>query len=81
MDTNCEIKEQPSTIKGRIASWFTWKLVLAVGIGGLLGFLYYYFVGCPSGNCTISSSPYLSVLWGSLMGLFVVNSPCSRGRC
>jgi hypothetical protein len=35
----------------------------------LLGFGYYYFVGCKSGSCPISGSPYISTLYGGFIGL------------
>jgi hypothetical protein len=62
-------------------SWRLWKPFIAVVIGGVSGYLYYHFVGCSSGTCAITSNPYMSTIWGGLLGLFVVNSPCSRGRC
>jgi hypothetical protein len=40
-----------------------------VGVAG--GFAYYYFVGCKTGGCAITSSPYLSMVWGGLMGYLV----------
>lgn len=70
-----------SKTKGFFKSWRFWRPFLAVTIGGMAGFLYYYFVGCNSGSCGITSNPYMSVVWGGLLGLFIVNSPCSRGRC
>jgi len=36
--------------------------------GGIVGFAYYHFVGCASGTCPITSSPYISTLYGALMG-------------
>jgi hypothetical protein len=81
MDNNCEIKSKPRTLKEILNSWYFWKPFSAVALGGLAGFLYYYFVGCTSGNCAISSNPYMSIIWGGLLGLFLVKSPCSRGRC
>ena len=36
--------------------------------GGIAGFAYYHFVGCASGTCPITSSPYISTLYGALMG-------------
>jgi uncharacterized membrane protein len=36
--------------------------------GGIGGYLYYYYVGCTSGGCPITSSPVMSVIWGALMG-------------
>lgn len=49
--------------------------------GGLLGFLYYYFIGCSSGQCAITSTPAGSIIVGALFGLFITSSPCSRGKC
>lgn len=81
MENNCEAKPRPKSIKEFFTSWYFWRPFTAIAIGGLAGFLYYYFVGCSTGTCAITSSPYMSTLWGGMMGLFVVNSPCSRGRC
>jgi len=76
MDTNCEIENKPKTFKALIRSWYFWKPALGVIIGGLAGFLYYFFVGCASGTCAITGNPFMSTLWGSVMGLFLVKSPC-----
>ncbi len=48
---------------------FVTKRVLPVVVGGALGFAYYYFIGCYNGTCAITSSPYVSTLYGALMGL------------
>lgn len=46
-----------------------WKRVAIFGgIGAGLGFAYYYFIGCYSGTCPISSNPYISTLYGFVMG-------------
>jgi len=37
-------------------------------VGGLGGYLYWYYVGCNSGTCPITSSPIMSVIWGAVMG-------------
>jgi hypothetical protein len=81
MDNNCELKTKPRTTKELLKSWHFWKPISAITIGGLAGFLYYYFVGCASGNCAITSNPYMSIIWGGLLGLFLVKSPCSSGKC
>jgi hypothetical protein len=44
------------------------KLALGVCVGGALGFAYYYFVGCRTGTCPITSSPIISTAYGSLIG-------------
>ena len=43
-------------------------VVLGVIIGAFGGFLYYQFIGCSSGSCAITSSPWNSSLYGSFMG-------------
>jgi hypothetical protein len=58
-----------------------WTPFIAVLIGGLAGFLYYSFIGCNSGSCSITNNPYMSIIWGGLLGIFLVSSPCSRGKC
>lgn len=41
----------------------------AVGVLGGLG--YYLLVGCETNQCGITSSPYLTMVWGGLMGYFI----------
>lgn len=45
------------------------KLVIAgVFLGALGGYLYYYFIGCVSGTCAITSNPLNSTIYGAVMG-------------
>ena len=81
MENNCEIKPRPGNIKEFFKSWYFWKPFLGIAIGGIAGFSYYYFVGCSSGSCAITGNPYMSIIWGGLLGLFLVKSPCSSGKC
>ncbi|MCD9018982.1 DUF6132 family protein [Parachryseolinea silvisoli] len=50
-------------------------IILATGIviGGLGGFLYWYYIGCLSGTCAITSSPINSTIYGGVMGALLVN--------
>jgi xanthine/uracil permease len=48
---------------------FLKKRVLPVLIGLIGGYAYYYFIGCRSGSCPITSNPYVSVIYGGIMGL------------
>lgn len=49
-----------------------WTLV-GVVLGALGGYAYYYFVGCNSGSCAITSSPVNSTAYGVLMGGLLFN--------
>lgn len=40
----------------------------AVPLGAAVGYAYYYFIGCQSGHCAIQSNPYLSTLYGAMLG-------------
>jgi hypothetical protein len=42
-------------------------------IGALAGYLYFYFVGCASGTCAITSKPLNSTLYGAMMGALLFN--------
>ncbi|MEN6501232.1 MAG: DUF6132 family protein [Tenuifilaceae bacterium] len=48
-----------------------WRPALGIALGGLAGFAYFYFIGCRSGSCPITSSPVSSILVGSLLGLII----------
>ena len=47
------------------------KIGIGIVAGGVVGFMYYRFVGCASGTCPLTSNPYLSVLYGALVGLLI----------
>lgn len=47
---------------------------MGVAIGGLLGYLYYKFIGCATGTCPITSKPLNSILYGALMGFLLTNN-------
>lgn len=44
------------------------KILAGAALGGALGFAYYYFVGCNSGSCPITSNWHVSTLYGAFMG-------------
>lgn len=42
--------------------------ITGICLGATGGYLYYYFIGCASGTCAITSSPINSTLYGTAMG-------------
>jgi hypothetical protein len=47
--------------------------LIGVIIGAIGGYLYYHFVGCASGTCSITSKPLNSSLYGAIMGGLLFN--------
>jgi len=47
--------------------------IIGILVGGVTGFLYYHFVGCASGTCPITSNPYITVLYGALLGYLLLD--------
>lgn len=51
-----------------------YKLTLiGMVVGAAGGYAYYYFVGCNSGSCAITSNPLNSTVYGVLMGGLAFN--------
>lgn len=42
--------------------------LIAASIGGVVGWCYWYFVGCNSGSCAITSNPVNATIYGVVMG-------------
>lgn len=40
-------------------------------LGAVGGYLYYRFVGCASGSCAITSNPYISTVYGAVIGFLL----------
>ena len=50
------------------------RYILPVFTGGLLGFLYYSLIGC-NGTCAITGNPWISTVYGSIVGAFFIKKP------
>lgn len=50
------------------------KLIIGALLGGGLGFAYYKFVGCSSGTCPLTSNPWISSIYGAVLGGLIANS-------
>lgn len=57
----------------------TWtKRLLPAMIGATAGYAYYYYVGCMSGTCPVTSNPWISTAYGALLGFLMM--PARRRR-
>lgn len=58
-------------------------IIAGIFFGGIAGFLYWNYIGCLSGHCSITSVWYNSSIYGSMMGgllasVFVDNNQKSK---
>jgi xanthine/uracil permease len=58
-------------IKGWLKKRNNLIVLSGIIIGTAGGFMYYYFIGCRTGSCPITSSPWLSMLWGATVGYLI----------
>jgi len=49
-------------------------IVIGVVVGAGLGFAYYKFVGCSTGACPLTSNPFISSLYGGIVGALIASS-------
>ena len=52
----------------------TLRIIIGVLVGGVLGFSYYKFIGCSSGNCPLTSNPYISTSYGMILGAVIASN-------
>ncbi len=48
--------------------------IIGVVFGLIAGYFYFYFVGCHSGACAITSKPLNSSVYGAIMGGLLFSS-------
>lgn len=67
------ISEVKVPFNKKIIRWIKTSLAAIIGsiIGGIGGYIYYRMVGCQSGACAITSNPWLTILWGTILGYLI----------
>lgn len=48
-------------------------IIIGAMAGGIVGYLYYRFIGCRSGACIITGNPYVSTIYWAAIGGLVAN--------
>ena len=52
----------------------TLKIIIGATVGSGLGFAAYRFIGCSSGACPLTSNPWISTIYGAVLGVLVATS-------
>ncbi len=47
------------------------KISLFVILGAIAGYAYYFFVGCTSGSCPLTSNWLIMTVYGAVFGLII----------
>jgi hypothetical protein len=50
------------------------KYIIGFIVGAAGGFSYYYFIGCRSGTCPITGNPFISSIWGGVIGMLLADT-------
>lgn len=58
-------------MKSKIFRIIPLTAMIGIVVGAIGGYIYYWQVGCASGTCPLTSNPYLTMLWGAVMGYLV----------
>ncbi|MBN1513633.1 MAG: YtxH domain-containing protein [Phycisphaerae bacterium] len=48
--------------------------IIGAIVGGLLGYGMYRFIGCSSGACPITSNPWMSTIFGMILGALLAKA-------
>jgi hypothetical protein len=71
MENDNKLNLRQGSIKEHLKSRNFLRPFLGILIGGIGGFFYYYFIGCKTGSCPITSNSYSAVIIGGLMGYLI----------
>ena len=50
------------------------RTIIGVVVGGGLGYAYYRLVGCSTGTCPLTSNPFITTIYGGVVGALVASS-------
>ena len=65
--------DHTTTIREQWMSASLLKTVAGVIVGALLGYAYYRFVGCATGACPLTSNPWVTTIYGAVIGFLVTS--------
>jgi hypothetical protein len=51
-----------------LTSGMTLRTVIGIVVGAVLGLAYQRFIGCRTGACPITANPWVSTVYGAVMG-------------
>jgi hypothetical protein len=74
MEEKDKAVQKPRTLKDFLKSPGFLKTSIGIVLGGIAGFLYFYFIGCRTGSCPITANPLSSVAMGGLFGFLLSGS-------
>ena len=49
------------------------RLIAGIFFGAVAGFCLYRFVGCKTGMCPITRNPYISTVYGAILGALLAS--------
>jgi hypothetical protein len=67
------VDREKISFKGKLKSKRNLIRLTGVVLGILGGYIYYITIGCSGGTCPITSNPFMSILWGGLLGYLVAD--------
>ncbi len=76
-----ELTQEESWFKRTVTSPRTRKTALAIVIGAVVGFTFFYITEGRLMESIPGREIMKSLLVGGFFGFFITNSPCARGRC
>ena len=50
------------------------RIIIGIIVGGGLGFGWYKLVGCSTGTCPLTSNPFISTIYGAVLGVLIATS-------
>lgn len=59
---------------GSFQTGMTVRIIIGLVLGGVAGFGFYKLVGCPTGACPLSRNPWVSTIYGMVLGALVAGS-------
>ena len=66
-----EIRNRGINKEKKMFSFLSINVILGIIIGGVVGYGFYKLVGCSSGACPLTSNPWVSTIYGALLGFLI----------